>query len=164
MRLPDASNCFASGRAQKVFAANSLVHNREGSENMTSSIDTPPEQLTAAALFDVKGLKVVVTGAGTGMFVPSLALLPHLHADRRSLCRGLMIARTLACNGATVYITGRREDVLKVSAAEHGKTVGGKIVPLQQDVTDKDSIEKVKKEVEAKEGYIDLLVRVPSSI
>ena len=70
-----------------------------------------------------------------------------------------MIARTLASNGALIYITGRREETLKVSAEEHGKAAGGKIIPLQGDVTDKASIEALKKEVEAKEGYLDLLVR-----
>lgn len=47
----------------------------------------------AKALYDLTGLVAVVTGGGTGI--------------------GYMIARGLAANGAKVYITGRRANVLQ---------------------------------------------------
>ena len=47
----------------------------------------------AKALYDLTGLVAMVTGGGTGI--------------------GYLIARGLAANGAKVYITGRRADVLQ---------------------------------------------------
>ncbi|KAF5362922.1 hypothetical protein D9758_007106 [Tetrapyrgos nigripes] len=60
---------------------------------------------------DLKGKVALVTGGGTGI--------------------GLMIAKELFKNGAKVYITGRRLEVLQKTAAEEG------LVPLQMDVSDK---------------------------
>ncbi|KAI3331019.1 NAD(P)-binding protein [Ustulina deusta] len=100
-----------------------------------------PHPLSAAALFGLKDWVVVVTGGGTGV--------------------GLMIAQTLAVNGARVYITGRRADVLETSARVHGardKLGGGEILPLVMDVTDKESIKNAVSQIEAKEGYLNVLV------
>ncbi|KAI1302864.1 NAD(P)-binding protein [Xylaria venustula] len=102
-----------------------------------------PHPLSAAALFDLKGWVAVVTGGGTGV--------------------GLMIAQTLAANGAKVYITGRRADVLETSARIHGARDklgenGGEIVPLIMDVVDKESIKNAVSEIEAKESYLNVLV------
>ncbi|KAI1744969.1 NAD(P)-binding protein [Xylaria scruposa] len=99
--------------------------------------------LSAAALFDLKNWVAVVTGGGTGV--------------------GLMIAQTLAANGAKVYITGRRTDVLETSARVHGSKDklgenGGDILPLVMDVTDKQSIKDAVNKIEAKEGYLNILV------
>ncbi|KAI0446889.1 NAD(P)-binding protein [Xylaria telfairii] len=99
--------------------------------------------LSAAALFNLKDWVVVVTGGGTGV--------------------GLMIAQTLAANGARVYITGRRADVLETSARVHGSKDklgenGGEILPLVMDVTDKESIKNAVSKFEAKEGYLNVLV------
>jgi len=55
-------------------------------------------------LYDLTGLIALVTGGGTGI--------------------GLMIAHGLAANGAKVYITGRREDVLQKVADSFGKEDG----------------------------------------
>lgn len=62
---------------------------------------TCSSQFKAANLYDLHGLIALVTGAGTGI--------------------GLMIAQGLAANGAQVYITGRREDVLHRAANEWNK-------------------------------------------
>ncbi|KAI8631560.1 NAD(P)-binding protein [Xylariaceae sp. FL1651] len=102
-----------------------------------------PHPLSAAALFDLKGWVAVVTGGGTGV--------------------GLMIAQALAANGAKVYITGRRTDVLETSARVHGAREklggdGGEIFPLVMDVTDKESIKKTVSELETKEGCVNVLV------
>ncbi len=70
-----------------------------------------------------------------------------------------MIAQTLAVNGARVYITGRRADVLETSARVHGardKLGGGEILPLVMDVTDKESIKNAVSQIEAKEGYLNV--------
>ncbi|KAI1325457.1 NAD(P)-binding protein [Xylariaceae sp. FL0255] len=99
--------------------------------------------LSAAALFDLKGWVAVVTGGGTGV--------------------GLMMAQTFAANGAKVYITGRRTEVLETSASVHGSTEslnnsGGSIVPLTMDVTDKESIKKAVAEIKAQDGFVSILV------
>ncbi|KAI1166011.1 NAD(P)-binding protein [Nemania serpens] len=99
--------------------------------------------LSAAALFDLKNWVAVVTGGGTGL--------------------GLMIAQTLAINGARVYITGRRADVLETSARVHGARDklggnGGEILPIVMDVTDKESIKAAVDKIQANEGYLNVLV------
>ncbi|KAG6337310.1 hypothetical protein ID866_1772 [Astraeus odoratus] len=60
-----------------------------------------PSEFALAKLYDLEGLVALVTGGGTGI--------------------GLMIAQGLAANGARVYITGRRVDVLQGVADEWGK-------------------------------------------
>lgn len=72
-----------------------------------------------------------------------------------------MIAQTLAANGARVYITGRRADVLETSARVHGDPGklgenAGEILPLVMDVTDKESIKGAVGKIRAKEGYLNV--------
>uniref|UniRef100_A0A8H7XPJ0 Uncharacterized protein n=1 Tax=Psilocybe cubensis TaxID=181762 RepID=A0A8H7XPJ0_PSICU len=69
----------------------------------------PP--LHPSNLFDVEGLVVVITGGGTGI--------------------GLMMARALENNGASVYIVGRRLEVLERAAAENNFPKD--IIELSQD-------------------------------
>ncbi|KAI0886598.1 NAD(P)-binding protein [Annulohypoxylon maeteangense] len=102
-----------------------------------------PHPLSAAALFSLKGYVAVVTGGGTGV--------------------GLMIAQTLAANGAKVYITGRRVEVLETSAHVHGAperlgASGGGIVPLAMDVTSKESVRATVAKITEKEGFVNILV------
>lgn len=95
----------------------------------------------AARLFHVKGFVCVVTGGGTGI--------------------GLMCSQALAANGAKVYITGRRTDALENAAQSHNPNwqEGGAIIPLGPcDVTKKEDLDKVVKELQSKEKYINLLV------
>ncbi|KAJ6028325.1 hypothetical protein N7540_003901 [Penicillium herquei] len=99
--------------------------------------------LSAAALFNLKGWVAVVTGGGTGL--------------------GLVAARALAANGAKVYITGRRSDVLEKSATIHGSqealgSSGGSIISLQMDVTSKESIEKVVQTIQQDNSYVNVLL------
>lgn len=65
---------------------------------------------------------MAVTGGGTGL--------------------GLVAAAALAENGARVYISGRRGDVLK-NAAELGKPSSGKgeLIPVEADCSTKEGIE-----------------------
>lgn len=97
--------------------------------------------LRASKLFDVSNQVAVVTGGGTGI--------------------GLMCTQALAANGAKVYITGRREDRLEQSAKTHNPGDGegwGEIIPIQCDVTSKESLEELVKKVEEKEDHVDILI------
>ncbi|KAJ7465155.1 hypothetical protein FB451DRAFT_1262812 [Mycena latifolia] len=87
-------------------------------------------------LFNVEGLVAVITGGGSGI--------------------GSMMAAALENNGATVYIIGRRLDVLEKTAREINKH--DKIIPLQGDVSDRDSILSLVDTIKTRHGYIDLLI------
>ncbi|KAI3614030.1 short-chain dehydrogenase [Moniliophthora roreri] len=89
--------------------------------------------LNAANWANLQGRIALVTGGGTGL--------------------GLMMARGFAANGAKVYITGRRADVLK-EAVEHNPG----LVALPMDVTNKESIASGVKVIEETEGKLDILV------
>ncbi|KAJ6619542.1 hypothetical protein B0H10DRAFT_1793444 [Mycena sp. CBHHK59/15] len=92
---------------------------------------------TLQSLYDLTGLVALVTGGGTGI--------------------GLMIAYGLATNGAKVYITGRRKEVLdNVVDAWDGQK--GSMVAVQMDVTSRESIAKVKSLIQEKEGKLHILV------
>ena len=100
-------------------------------------------QFDVNRLFSVKDFVCVVTGGATGI--------------------GLMTSQALAANGAKVYITGRRPQALENAAKTHSpeqqKATGGQIIPLQPcDVTKKEELEKLVKEVSSKEKYVNLLV------
>ncbi|KAK0506697.1 short-chain dehydrogenase [Armillaria luteobubalina] len=68
-----------------------------------------------------------------------------------------MIAKAFAANGAKVYITGRRLDVLE-RAATSVTGVPGSIVPIQMDVTDEESVKTGAKYIEGIDGKLDILV------
>ncbi|KAI6129713.1 hypothetical protein EDD16DRAFT_1543603 [Pisolithus croceorrhizus] len=87
-------------------------------------------------LFKVEGQVAVVTGGGTGI--------------------GLLIAKALEHNGATVYIIGRRLEVLERAASEHSKY--GRILPLQGDITSRESLLSMVETIKDRHGFIDLLV------
>ncbi|KAI0065871.1 NAD-P-binding protein [Artomyces pyxidatus] len=92
-------------------------------------------------LFNVEDWVCVVSGGGTGI--------------------GLMISQAFANNGARVYILGRREDVLKKSAASHGGSLihaKGQLIPVQCDITDKASIQQAVDAIGSKEKHVDVLV------
>ncbi|KAJ3812218.1 hypothetical protein F5876DRAFT_87847 [Lentinula aff. lateritia] len=93
-------------------------------------------QLSPLKLFNVEGLVAVVTGGGSGI--------------------GLMMATALENNGAVVYIVGRRHEVLERAAQENSRF--NNIIPLQGDITDRESLLAVVQIVKARHGYIDLLV------
>ncbi|KAI5887550.1 NAD(P)-binding protein [Schizophyllum commune H4-8] len=92
--------------------------------------------MCASSLFDLTDRVALVTGGGTGI--------------------GYMIAQGLAANGAKVYISGRRGDVLANAAREfEGK---GELIPLLMDVTSKASILAAKDIIAAADGRLDILV------
>ncbi|KAI0718198.1 NAD-P-binding protein [Cerioporus squamosus] len=88
------------------------------------------------SLFSVEGLVAVVTGGGTGI--------------------GLMIAKALEANGAIVYIVSRRLDTLEAAAREHSRR--GNLIPVQGDVTCRESMKAVAEAIRERHGYINLLV------
>jgi len=76
-----------------------------------------------------------------------------------------MIAQGLASNGATVYIAGRRLDVVEASAKAFGRhESGGTLIPLELDVTNKTSITKVASKIKAEHGKLDILVNNAGSV
>lgn len=96
------------------------------------------EQLKGSKLFDVSHVTALVTGGGTGI--------------------GLMITQALVANGAKVYITSRRDEVLK-KTEELYSTGPGKIIPVVADVSDKNGVKKLYDELCEKEPKgIQLLV------
>ncbi|EIW61361.1 NAD-P-binding protein [Trametes versicolor FP-101664 SS1] len=98
-------------------------------------------KFASSRLFDVEGWVCVVTGGGTGI--------------------GLMIAQAFANNGARVYITGRRPEVLEQTTKAWGKSLvnpRGQLIPVPADITDKASIEHLFKEISKNEKHVDVLV------
>lgn len=71
-----------------------------------------------------------------------------------------MCAQALAANGAKVYITGRRKEVLKKAVeSHHPNDFGGAIIAASTcDVTSKDDLQKLVQEIESKEKYLNLVV------
>lgn len=101
-------------------------------KNMSGKADN--DQLKGSKLFDVSHVTALVTGGGTGI--------------------GLMITQALVANGAKVYITSRREEVLK-KTEELYNTGPGKIIPLVADISDKTEVKKL---------YDDLCQKEPKGI
>ncbi|QRV89386.1 Enoyl-(Acyl carrier protein) reductase [Ceratobasidium sp. AG-Ba] len=93
--------------------------------------------LISKAVYDVSGRIALVTGGGTGI--------------------GLMIAKTLAANGAKVYIGSRRNEAVESSSEEHGPKADGHLIPLELDVTDKSSIKNAVQTIQKNDGKLDLL-------
>jgi len=91
---------------------------------------------SVASLYNVAGTVVVVTGGGTGI--------------------GLMLTRALEHNGATVYILGRRLEVLEKAAKENNKH--GKIIPFQCDVTSRESLQAAVQMITTQHGYVNTLI------
>ena len=92
--------------------------------------------LEASTLFNVQSLVAVVTGGGSGI--------------------GLMIAKTLALNGAhRVYIIGRREAPLQAATKQSPHR---NIIPLVGDVTSKSDLGRIAKQIEQEVGYINVLI------
>ncbi|OWY43866.1 short-chain dehydrogenase [Alternaria alternata] len=83
-------------------------------------------------LFHVQEMIAVVTGGGIGF----------------------MIAKALVSAGASkVYILGRRKDKLELAAAQHES-----LIPLQCDITSKESLQAAVDTIAKDVGFINLLV------
>jgi len=79
------------------------------------------QDLMMDQVFNVKDKVALVSGAGSGI--------------------GLMIAQTLAVNGAKVYIVGRTEEKLERVVEVHGKDIAGQIIPIVGDVSTKAGVQ-----------------------
>lgn len=64
----------------------------------------------------------------------------------------------MAANGAKVYITGRRLEALEQAAKVHQTKESAPLIPLQADITSKESIEQMAAEFAKKESKLDILV------
>ncbi|KAH6912999.1 hypothetical protein BKA70DRAFT_1145144 [Coprinopsis sp. MPI-PUGE-AT-0042] len=102
----------------------------------TTTFHSSAHPLSPASIFNVEGLVAVITGGGTGI--------------------GLMMAKTLENNGATVYIIGRRKGVLEAAAKENARF--GKIIPIEGDITNRDHLLSIVEKVKTQHGYVDVLV------
>jgi len=89
-------------------------------------------------VFNVKGKIALVTGGGSGI--------------------GLMATQALAVNGAKVYIVGRTKEKLDTVVQRYGQNIAGEIIPLVGDVTDKDGVQQLAREIEAREKCLCILV------
>lgn len=89
-------------------------------------------------VFNVKNKVALVTGGGSGI--------------------GLMAAQALAVNGAKVYIVGRTQDKLERAAESHGQGISGQLIPLAADVSKKDEIKRLVKEIESREKCLCILI------
>jgi len=100
--------------------------------------DSSNAKLHRSQLFNLKGKVALVTGAGSGI--------------------GLMITQALAANGAKVYITGRTEEKLKTVVDQYGAGIEGEIIPLPGDVSKKDDITRLVKDLSSREKCLCILV------
>lgn len=88
-------------------------------------------------LFSVKGLNVVITGAGG-----------------RGL--GAMMTRALAQNGANkIFIIGRRQAALEETVST---CPPGIVVPIQGDVTSKESLSSCAEQIASQVPYLDVVI------
>lgn len=100
-------------------------------------------------LFSVAGRTVVVTGGGTGLGRGEsrpMPFPPHPHANPLAA-----IATAYVQNGAKVFISGRRKEVLEATAKEILASAGGKgsITTIQGDVGTKAGCKKLFDDVSA---------------
>ncbi|OQE27632.1 hypothetical protein PENSTE_c004G05528 [Penicillium steckii] len=91
--------------------------------------------LHASNLFSVEGRVAVITGGGSGL--------------------GSIMARALAINGAAkVFVLGRRENALQETVA---RSPPGVVIPIQCDVTSKESLEAAYQAVKSQTTHVDIL-------
>lgn len=90
------------------------------------------------SLFNVKDRVALVTGGGSGI--------------------GLMATQALAVNGAKVYIVGRTKEKLDRVVETHGQNISGQIIPLVADISKKEEIQRLVKEVSSREKCLCVLI------
>ncbi|KAE8392224.1 short chain dehydrogenase/reductase family [Aspergillus alliaceus] len=94
--------------------------------------------LQPSTLFSVKGLVVVLTGGGSGL--------------------GRMMAHTLDANNASkIFIIGRRIKALQETIAQT-PNANTAIIPIQADISSKESLEAAYKAIAAQTDHVDLLL------
>lgn len=106
--------------------------------NAGMASESQNKQFLLSELFNVKGKVALITGGGSGI--------------------GLMATQALAVNGAKVYIVGRTEDKLNRVAEQYGKDIEGQIIPLTADISSKDEIARLVKDIESREKHLSILI------
>ncbi|WP_404425024.1 SDR family NAD(P)-dependent oxidoreductase [Thalassospira australica] len=66
---------------------------------------------------------------------------------------GLATAKRFVAEGAFVYISGRRKDVIDAAVAEIGGTIRG----IQADITNPDDLDRVMETIKTEKGQLDVL-------
>ena len=69
-----------------------------------------------------------------------------------------MCVQALAANGAKVYIVGRTEEKLENVVKTYGQDISGQIIPITADITSKDDVARLAKEIESKEKCLCILI------
>ncbi|QRW03601.1 short chain dehydrogenase [Ceratobasidium sp. AG-Ba] len=69
----------------------------------------------------------------------------------------MMIAAGLAKNGAKVYIGARRGEKVEGAAKQIGPGAKGQVIPLELDISNKESIKAAVKLIQQNDGKLDLL-------
>ena len=69
-----------------------------------------------------------------------------------------MITQALAVNGAKVYIVGRTEEKLDSVVKAHGQNIAGQIIPIAADITKKEEVARLVKDIESREKCLCVLV------
>ncbi|KAK4175198.1 hypothetical protein QBC36DRAFT_302208 [Triangularia setosa] len=90
------------------------------------------------SLFNLKGRVALVTGGGSGI--------------------GLMATQALAVNGAKVYIVGRTKEKLDKVVEIYNKDIEGEIIAIQGDVTSKEEVARLYKEISEREKCLCILI------
>ncbi|KAJ6602630.1 hypothetical protein DFH09DRAFT_1019764 [Mycena vulgaris] len=102
------------------------------------SSETNNSDFQLSEVFNVKGKVALITGGGSGI--------------------GLMATQALSVNGAKVYIVGRTKEKLDTVVQKYGHNILGEIIPLVGDVTQKDGVQQLVKEIESREKCLCILV------
>ena len=61
-------------------------------------------------------------------------------------------------NGAKVYMIGRGEDRLEAAVKAHGQNIAGQMIPITADISKKDEIKRLVKEIESREKCVCILI------
>ncbi|PPJ54319.1 hypothetical protein CBER1_06124 [Cercospora berteroae] len=101
-------------------------------------MSTNNDEFELERIFRVQGRVAVITGGGSGL--------------------GLMAAQALAVNGSKVYIVGRTASKLDRVVQVHGQSIKGSIIPLVADISRKDEITRLVKELEEREPHVDIVI------
>ena len=115
---------------QLIFSSERDCSSNQNHRSMKNNM----ANMNPAQLFSVEGMVVVITGGGTGI--------------------GLLMTKAFALNGAKkVYIVGRRKGKLEEAA----KLSPSNIVPIEGDVTSKESLMSIAETIKQDVGYVNLI-------
>jgi short-subunit dehydrogenase len=124
---------------ERVIFAHGRWFETGGTQQLRRSLgwllDASPE--ARRLMRDLKGTRVVITGASSGI--------------------GRATALALAREGASIVLAARREDVLRDVAAEC-ETLGGRAIAVGTDVTDAEAVKHLAQQAEQTFGGIDVWI------